>query len=104
MSNDEKVLWDFVDRFLDAAREADLDILIHDPGEGFLLAINPKNKKVAAIGTNNGRLDLCAVNLQRWIWATDEGFTYKHLKKDPELMDSIFKSVIGIKSLLNHLK
>ena len=105
MSDDEaKMVWDFVDRVLDAAEEIDLRVIVHDPGEGFLLVINPKNKKLAAIGVQGKGLEICAVELQKGIWATDEGFTYAHLKKDQVLMDSIFKPVIGIKNLLNHLK
>ena len=105
MSDDEaKMVWDFVDRVLDAAEEINLRVIVHDPGEGFLLVINPKNKKLAAIGVQGKGLEICAVELQKWIWATDEGFTYAHLKKDQVLMDSIFKPVIGIKNLLNHLK
>ena len=98
------LLWDHVDELLAEAREANIEIIIHDPEEGLLLAVNPANKKVLDIGSQHGHLEICSINLQKWIWANDEGFTYKHLKKDEKLMNSIFFPIEGSKNTLKYLK
>ena len=78
-----------------------MDVIVHATDEeDTLLMINKKSKKILVIGVvptlgkgKQYKIEAMMVNLKRWRWAEDEGFTFDQIVDDEVLSSEIFHSV-----------
>jgi hypothetical protein len=101
MSRKDKLLWDTIDSMLEEARGEDMDLVVHttESPDAFLV-INKKSKKILVLGVvpdpkkeKGYMMEAMMVNLQRWRWAEDEGFTFRNIVDDKNLSSEIFHAV-----------
>ena len=97
----DKLLWDTIDSMLEKAEEINMDVIVHaTDAEDTLLMINRKSKKILVIGVvptsgkgKRYKIETMMVNLKRWRWAEDEGFTFDQIVDDEVLSSEIFHPV-----------
>ena len=101
MNRKEKLIWDTIDSMLVEARDKDMDIIVHttESPDAFLM-VNKKSKKILVIGVvpdlkknKKYKVESMMVNMQRWRWAEDEGFTFSDIVDNKTLSSEIFHSV-----------
>lgn len=101
MNRKEKLIWDTIDSMLVEARDKDMDIIVHttESPDAFLM-VNKKSKKILVIGVvpdpeknKKYKVESMMVNMQRWRWAEDEGFTFGDIVDNKTLSSEIFHSV-----------
>ena len=98
MNRKDKLLWDTIDSMLKKAKEINMDVIVHaTDAEDVLLMINKKSKKVLVIGvvpdlekSKRYKIEAMTVNLKRWRWAEDEGFTFDQIVDNKILSSEIF--------------
>lgn len=66
--------------------------------EDCVLVTNPKTKKIGLIGlgedtTGVEKVALYTINIKKWEWAEDEGFTIEDILEDDKICDAIFEFV-----------
>ena len=101
MNRKEKLIWDTIDSMLAEARDKDMDVIVHttETPDAFLM-VNKKSKKILVIGVvpdpeknKKYKVESMMVNMQRWRWAEDEGFTFTDIVDNKTLSSEIFHSV-----------
>ncbi len=101
MSRKEKLIWDTIDSMLAEARSKGIDVIVHttESPDAFLM-VNRKSKKILVIGVvpdpeknKKYKVESMMVNMQRWRWAEDEGFTFSDIVDDKILSSEIFYPV-----------
>jgi len=101
MSKKDKLLWDTIDSMLEKARRENMDVIVHaTETPDALLMINKKSKKILVIGvvpnpekSRQYKMEAMMVNMKRWRWAEDEGFTFSDIVDDKILSSEIFYPV-----------
>ena len=94
----DKLLWDTIDLMLEKAEEISMDVIVHaTDAKDVLLMINKKSKKILIIGVmpapkkdKQYKVESMMVNMKRWKWAEDEGFTFDQIVGDKILSSEIF--------------
>jgi hypothetical protein len=79
------------------AKDAGFTFVSEDIGDDAILLVNQKSHKAAIIGSfkSDGREVLVSylVNLKKWSWAEQEGFSKDDIINTPELKNNIFEFV-----------
>jgi hypothetical protein len=101
MNKKDKLIWDTIDSMLVEARAKDMDVIVHttDSPDAFLM-VNKGSSKILVIGVvpdpkkkRQYRVESVMVNMKRWRWAEDEGFTFHDIVDNKVLSSEIFYSV-----------
>ena len=78
-----------------------MDVIVHttDTPDAFLM-VNRKSKKILVIGVvpdpkknRQYKIESMMVNMKRWRWAEDEGFTFRDIVDNKVLSSEIFHPV-----------
>ena len=100
MNKKSQLLWDTIDSVLEKPRFLGVDIIVHATEvEDVLLIINRDSKKVIIVGvkqdlkTKRCKIESMMVNLRRWRWAEQEGFSFDEIVGDKRLNSEIFRCV-----------
>jgi hypothetical protein len=98
MNKKDKLIWDTIDSMLAEARSKGIDVIVHttDSPDAFLM-VNSKSKKILIIGVmpdpkkdRQYKVESMMVNMKRWKWAEDEGFSFDQIVGDKILSSEIF--------------
>ena len=101
MNKKDKLIWDTIDSMLAEARGKNIDVIVHttESPDAFLM-VNRKSKKILVIGvvpdpkkSRQYKVESMMVNMKRWRWAEDEGFTFNDIVDNKVLSSEIFHSV-----------
>lgn len=101
MNKKDKLIWDTIDSMLAEARSKGIDVIVHttDSPDAFLM-VNRESKKILVIGvvpdpkkSRQYKVESVMVNMKRWKWAEDEGFTFDQIVGDKILSSEIFYPV-----------